>query len=1054
MKDIKQKIKCVEKCDFLQSTRRNIIFLLFSLIIIPVWVNAQTKSIEGMVVDFQNESVIGASVVIKGTTTGMTTDVDGKFSISAKASDILVVSYIGFETKEVPVGNSTTLKIIMNENLQILDEVVVVGYGTQKRANLTGSVAAINNEQLVTTKNPNVQNMLTGKLPGVRVIQKTSEPGQFNNQFDIRGFGSPLIVVDGIPRGDFERLDPNEVESISILKDASASIYGVASSNGVVLITTKQGEQGKQHIEYSMYYGLQFPSEVLRPVGSFYRMTLLNEKTKRGRPREQLLFSDQDFENLANGITHSYDWYEELMRTSAPQQQHNLSLRGGNGGINYFVNLGYFTEEGFFKTNDLNYSKYNLRTNLTAKITNNLKANVRMNGILDIRDRPNTDTWRTFSMLWRTNPSYPFYANNNPLYPFFPNQENALVMANKELTGYKNDKKKIFQSSIDLVYDVPYIKGLTAKALFSFDTTMDDNHTFTKSYKLYNYDPIGENYNVGAELNTPQRIERYFGNSESYMGNISLNYDKALGKHKIDAMLLYEESRSIGENFSARRDLKLPMPYLSVGMVDGQVGSGSALNEYTKKSVVGRLNYTFQEKYLVEASFRYDGSSKFLPGKQWDIFPSVNLGWRISEEGFIKHNLSFVDNLKIRATYGKLGTDSSNLWEFLDGYNYPGTGGNRESGYPNGVYFGDLFVPTVSVRATPNPDITWVSIYIANAGVDVDLWRGRLGISADVFQRDRKDLYARRSASLPAIFGSDMPQENLDSDRTKGFELELKHRNRISGVGYNLSANLAFTRSMSRTVTRTPDGNSYSNWRNNTNNRYNDLWWGKGKVGQVQTFDQAATNPVAGNGGLPGDFIYEDWNGDGVIDGGDDHPIATTISTGSGFQDKRNYPLMNFGLTGGANYKGFDFDFLLQGSAMSYVSYGEQLGQSLAWDGNALGYFLDRWRPADRTADPNNPNIEWISGYYAYGSNMADINSRFMIQNGAYIRLKSASIGYTFPKNWLSMFAIDKLRIYVNVYNLFTITGVKGLDPEKPTELYGYMYPLNKTVNFGASVQF
>ena len=1053
MKDIKQKFKCREKCNFLQRTRRNIMFLLFSLIL-PIGVYAQTTSIEGTIVDSQNEPIAGASVVIKGTTTGVATDANGKFSLNTKASDILVVSYIGFETKEVPVGNNTTLKIIIDENSQILDEVVVVGYGTQKRANLTGSVASINNEQLMTTKNANVQNMLTGKLPGVRVVQKTSEPGQFNNQFDIRGFGSPLIVVDGIPRGNFERIDPNEIESISILKDASASIYGVASSNGVVLITTKQGEQGKHQIEYSTYYGLQFPSEVLRPVGSFDRMTLLNEKTKRGRPREALLFSDQDFENLANGITHSYDWYEEMMRTSAPQQQHNLSLRGGSERINYFVNFGYFDQEGFFKSDDLNYNRYNLRTNLTAKITNRLKANVRMNGILDIRDRPNTDTWRTFSMLWRTNPSYPFFANNNPLYPFFPNQENALVMTDKELSGYKNDKKKIFQSSIDLVYDIPYIKGLKAKALFSFDTTIDDNHTFTKSYKLYNYDPIGDNYNVGAELNTPQRIERYFGNSESSMWNLSLNYEKTVGKHKIDALLLYEESSSMGENFSARRDLKLPMPYLSVGTVDGQVGSGSALNEYTKKSVVGRLNYSFYGKYLVEASFRYDGSSKFLPGKQWDIFPSVNLGWRLSEEGFIKNNLSFVDNLKIRATYGKLGTDSSNLWEFLDGYNYPGTGGNRESGYPNSVYFGDSFVPTVSVRATPNPDITWVSIYIANAGIDADLWHGKLGISADVFQRDRKDLYARRSASLPAIFGSDMPQENLDSDRSQGFELELRHRNRISGVGYNLSANVALTRSMSRTVTRTPDGNSYSNWRNNNSNRYNDIWWGKGKVGQVQSFGQAATNPVAGNGSLPGDFIYEDWNGDGSIDGGDDHPIATTISTGSSFQDKRNYPLMNFGLNGGANYKGFDFDFLLQGAAMSYVSYGEQLGQSLAWDGNALGHFLDRWHPTDRTADPYNPNIEWTSGYYSYGSNMADINSRFMIQNGAYVRLKSATIGYTFPKKWMSLLAVDNLKIYVSVYNLFTVTGVKGLDPEKPAELYGYMYPLNKTVNFGASIRF
>jgi hypothetical protein len=342
-----------------------------------------------------------------------------------------------------------------------------------------------------------------------------------------------------------------------------------------------------------------------------------------------------------------------------------------------------------------------------------------------------------------------------------------------------------------------------------------------------------------------------------------------------------------------------------------------------------------------------------------------------------------------------------------------------------------------------------------NIGLDADLWNGLLGFTFEVFKRDRDGLLADRLTTLPGTFGSKMPQENLNSDRTKGFELEIRHANKIGDFRYNVAAQVSMTRGMRCYYETNPAGNSYDYWRNRSLNRYNDIWFGYGEAGRYTNYNQIFNSYYTDSSTLPGDYIYEDWNGDGTIDDMDKHPIATTTNaTASNWQDKKNYPLMNFGLTIGANWKGIDLNMLLQGSAMSYIAYGEQLSAPLQFDGNALDMFLDRWRPIDPNAHPYNPATEWISGYYAFGAKTPDANSEFMIQKGDYLRLKSIELGYTLPKQWLAPLGVKNLRVYFNAYNLLTLTDVKGVDPEKPTELYGYMYPMNKTYNFGANITF
>ncbi|GHV31829.1 SusC/RagA family TonB-linked outer membrane protein [Bacteroidia bacterium] len=1028
--------------------------------------NAQTtKNIRGTVFEKSGEPVIGASVSVSGTNLGIATDADGKFSLNLPANlpanATLTVSYIGFSGQKKTIGNETNFQFVLEEDQTNLDEVVVVGYGTQKKATLTGSVVAVNNEQLITTKSANVQNMMTGKLPGLRVVQKTSEPGQFTNQFDIRGMGSPLLVVDGVPRGDLPRMDPNDIESVSILKDASAAIYGVRAANGVVLITTKKGEKGKSKIEYSMYYGIQTPAEMLKPLNSWDRAILYNETTMRNTSTPVLTYDDIYFEQLRNGEMSDTDWYGAILKNTAPQQQHNISISGGTEKVDYYVNLGYVDQGSFFVTNSANYNRYNLRSNLNAQITKDLRAGVKINLMMDETNRQNMSSWEVFKMLWRSRPTDPVYANNTEPYFYHPDVEfNPAAVIHPELAGNVQDKKNLLQTNLNLDYTVPFLKGLTAGVMFSYDKTYNDNSNFKREYNEYRYNAVTDKYEGGWLRNSKTNLTRSYSNSYTTLWNAKLNYNNTfIDIHYINALLLYEESYNQGYDFRAMRYFEIPIPYLFAGNAENQEGTGSGLNENASRALVGRLNYDYAGKYMAEFSFRYDGSSKFPKGKQWGFFPSVLLAYRLSEEGFIKNLVPDLTNLKIRGTWGKLGDDGASQFQFIEGYDYPQAYHNKQN-LPRGYVFGNTFVNALGFRNAPNLDLTWYTATMLNVGIDADMWNGLIGASVDLFQRNRDGLLDTPSTVVPGTFGSGISQANLNADRTKGFEVELKHRKRIGEFNYNVTAFVQLTRNMWTRRLQPDRSNSYDYWRNNIVGRYNDIWFGKGAAGTYGSYEDIANSVYVNATTLPGDPIYEDWNGDGYIDDRDKYPIATTTSTntslpGTNLNDTRNYPLMNFGMTLGGQWKWVDFNVLFQGAGMSYIGYGEQLLNPLSWDGNALDMLYDRWHPVDPKKDPYDPTNTWTSGYYPYGKTRAEETSAFNIQNGTYLRLKSAEIGFSVPKNLLfNKTGVKNLRIYVNAYNLLTFTGVKGLDPEKPAETYGYLYPLNRTFNFGGTLTF
>jgi TonB-linked SusC/RagA family outer membrane protein len=1014
-------------------------------------INLYKIAIRGRITDDKDQPLSNVSITEKGTSNGTVTKEDGSFSVSVTStSSVLVISSIGFVEQEVSVGNRSVINLQLSPVTSSLNDVVVIGYGTQKKTSITGAVSSISSKEIVTTKNGDITNMLAGKLPGLRIAQRNGEPGSYAAQFDIRGLGNPLVVVDGVPRNNFNRIDPNEVESISILKDASAAVYGVRAANGVVLITTKKGKAGKIDLVYSGNLGIMQIANSPHVMNAFQFATLTDEADFNSGATTPT-YSKDDLAKFKDGTYPSTNWQNLVTRKSSYSQQHNLSASGGTDKIKYFISLGYYNEQGIWKSGDLNYKRYNFRSNITAQIAKNLDAELFLGGYTDTKNEPGQTSWVVFKSIWMQKPTIPVYANNNPAY--FSNVADGthpLVVTNKSLSGYNINTTKNLQGTFALNYKLPYIDGLKARFMFGYDPSYGFRKQWQKQYALYDYNTATTQY-VPSLVNAPSNLGQYFSDLTMTTLQGSLNYEKTFAAaHNVKALVLFEKRQQSGNAFQGYRQF-------SVDAVD-QLYAGNALNQTTNSSnvdnvvtegVVGRLNYDYQGKYFIEGSFRKDGSSKFGPDHRWGFFPAGSAGWRISEENFFKEHasLSFVNNLKIRASYGVLGDDGSSTYQFVSGYNYPGPNGPN-GGYPAGYVFGPGLVNGLGFRGMPNLLISWYTSKTADLGIDADLWNGKLHVEADIFERTRSGLLATRNLSLPATVGAGLPQENLNGDMTRGLELLLSTRNKIGQLVYNVSGNVSFARSKNLYVERAASSNSYKNFRDNNSYRWNDIYWGYTTIGQFQSMDDIKSSPVQDAQGnrtlLPGDLKYKDFNKDGIIDDNDVTPIGRNNSI----------PQINFGLTLGAQMKGFDLNVLLQGASKFWVNYlgSDQLAKPLPWGRNGLDVFTDRWHKAD----PFDPKSEWVAGKFpttrpngSFGGNY--VNSTYWLYDASYLRLKSIELGYTLNVSRV----IKSLRIYANGFNLFTWSKMNSfIDPEHANSTYGYEYPIMRTFNLGVNLTF
>ncbi|OFX67157.1 MAG: SusC/RagA family TonB-linked outer membrane protein, partial [Bacteroidetes bacterium GWC1_47_7] len=897
---------------------------------------------------------------------------------------------------------------------------VVVGYGVQKKINLTGAISSVKNDEIITTKNENLQNMLTGKIAGLRVLQNSSEPGRFNTTMDIRGFGAPLVVIDGVPRNNMARLDPEDIESISVIKDATGAVYGSRAANGVIIITTKKGSKtGQPSINYTGNITWQRPSNYPDLVGAADWMTLYNETQKHNVDNSSIVprYTAEEIESYRNGTNVSTNWKEKVMRSSAPATQHTLSASGGNETVTYFASIGYQDQGSFLKTDAINYEKYTLRSNISAKVADHMQFDVNLSGLLDERQSSPYGSNDIVRAMWLHHPmDQVYYDQEAQQYGMMDWNVilNPVAMMDKDLVGENSYKSKWFQSNISLTYEVPFVKGLSLKTMYSYDYTLNDDKEYSKSFSLYL--PTGGEYKANTQTSGNSKISRFFYGKSANLWQAQIAYNRQFGDHSVSVMNLLENSHYVGDNFNGSRYLVLPLPQIFAGITENQEirqsTSSGALYDYANAASVGRLSYDYKSRYMAEFAYRYEGSSKFPANSRWGLFPSVSGGWRVSDENFWKSSpLNFIDNLKLRASYGITGDDSALSYQFVSGYQYPSSG-NR-TGLPAGYIFGDSFISSSSNTGIANTAITWYKSKTFNIGVDAIAWEGLLGITAEYFKRDRTGLLTTRLGSLPGIVGANLPQENLNSDQNKGFEIELSHLNHIRDFRYQIKGNISYTRTRTRYYEMAELGNSYLNWRNGVNERYNNIWWGYAGNGRIENWDEIYHNPVfVGRGTILGDYEYKDWNGDGWISDLDVHPLATNGQV----------PLFNYGFTLNAQWKGLDLTMLWQGAGKKYVIPREFLYQPLWSNTNAISDFLDRWRPADPANDPYDPATEWIAGHHGYTGTLPNVSSDFNIQNAAYLRLKTVELGYSLPENLLKKIDLKDIRIFVSAYNLLTFT--------------------------------
>ena len=1042
---------------------RNILSVLFCLMmVLPTY--AQSRQVKGVVVDTDGLPMMGAAVIISGTTNGVTTDLDGAFTINAKPDDKLVVSFIGYEDAVVS-ASSTELHIVLKNDSNFLEETVVVGYGVQKKATLTGAVSAVTNHEMAVTKNENVVNMLSGKIAGVRITQNSSQPGEFDNNIDIRGMGAPLIVVDGVPRDQayFSRMDANEIESVSVLKDASAAIYGVRAANGVILVTTKHGsstQEGKFDIDFAANVGIQSFLYIPQTADAAVHMLLMNEKQFNGfngnypirsTPRYQW---DQILEYSSHEKA-STNWTEELFNKYAPQQQYNLSMNGSSKKIDYFFNLGYMDQMGSYKSGSLNYNRWNFRGNVDARITDRLRTSLQLSGYMDEKNQPNTGIWTVYKKAWTYRPTSQAWLDDEHTLPGYDTEmletDNPVATTNSDFTGRRQEKRYNFNGSLAVIYDIPGVEGLNAKAFYSYDYYTTDNSEYLRTYNLYSYNAEGGLDSF--KRNDPGSVNRSTNPSYGTVLQLSLNYDHTFAQnHHVSAMGMYEESYNYWDSFYATRTMLLDSPYLFAGEEENQVGKMNGVGDMSRRAFIFHGNYDYKGKYILDLAGRADSSSKFPAATRWGFFPSVSAGWRISEEPWLKGVAPWVTNLKLRASWGKMGDDGS-------ASTYPSTVVGYELRNDDRGWFYDTALTTgVAATAIPNYNLTWYTATTYNAGIDWSLWGQKFTGTVEVFKRQRDGLLATSSIVLPGTVGASMPQENIESDETFGYEIQLGHRNRIGEVNYFVQGQISATKNRWVYHLDSMAGNSMENWRRGAvSGRNKDIWFAIEEGGRFSSYDEIQNHPTTGSnygqGTLPGDYWYVDWNEDGVVDGNDSHPVATY-----------NLPVFNYGITAGLEWRGLDFQMNWQGAAGIYNQYSEVFTEVGPFNGGAaLNIYQDRWHTANIDDDPWNPATEWIAGYYPATGHSFNEGSTG-IRNTSYIRLKTLEIGYTIPERITRHVNIRSLRVYFSGYNLLTFSPLKNIDPERPgtnggvntgsNSILFYNYPVNRTVNFGVNVKF
>lgn len=964
--------------------------------------------------DANGEPIIGASVKVKGSTGGTVTDIDGNFTLDVPAGAELEISSIGY-LKQV-VKAKANVAIVLKDDSQTLDELVVVGYGVQKKENLTGAVASMNAEKLATRPVSSLSSALAGEMAGVTAVQTSGAPGSQNASITVRGknsinAASPLVIVDGVP-GSMNVINPAEIESVTVLKDAaSAAIYGVQAANGVILITTKKGKTGKTTVSYNATFSWSSLLAKLDLVDAYGYAYLYNEAYLNDHPGAKKPFSDETVEKYRTGQLPSTDWYKEALTGSGFEHQHNLSLSGGNDKTTYNMYLGYLGQEGV--TKDIDYNRINARMNITSQINKYITLGLNASGYRGTKQ----DAWSGYNQviqgISRSHPTDPVYDEDGNFK--YVGVDNPVAVQGRDKTGWQ----KTIDQEVFLIgsAEIKPIKDLSIKGVYSWRNWTQDQLGFKKTWGYGTY-------------NSGQRegyVRNY--NYDYLTGQILVNYNKSFGDHNLGVLAGMEsydvKYRYVTANRKGGGNNNLDESLNTLDASSQKNSNGGT--EMTRLSYFGRLQYNYAGKYLFEANVRRDASSRFPKDSRWGTFPAFSAGWRISEEAFMK-NVDWLSNLKLRLGWGKTGNEelkSSDLYPAVPTYAY-------------GSYmFGNSLYSTAYESRLVNDQLKWATVTNYELGIDAGFLNNKLTMELSVYKKKTNDMLLY--LPLQGVIGLDAPAQNVGSVENRGFELVLGHNNRIGkDWSYNLSLNMGYNKNeiidMAGTDGPIDNGNGGTDdtqW--NIEGYGVSSWYGYVADGLFRTEEELKTGPLRTDNEKLGDIRYKDLDDDGKITAADRKIIGNKMPKWTG------------GFNFSVGYKNFELSGLLQGAFDTKRYYNGESSYAFYNSASCLNKHWDRW--SEENPNGNFPRL-------SLSSQTNNVLSTFWLQDASYVRMKNLTLAYTLPSDLISRIGLSFAQVYLAGENLFTISGLdKGLDPESGNSR-GWSYSNVRKISCGLKLTF
>ncbi|MDD5950662.1 MAG: SusC/RagA family TonB-linked outer membrane protein [Bacteroidales bacterium] len=1064
----------------MKQLSRNL-FLVALLSILVSFPSYAQKKVDVTVKD-QVGPVPGVNILIKGTTTGSTTDMDGNATLTVKDSDILSISCIGYADQEVKVGNQTKITVTLVEDSEIIEETVVVGYGVQKKASLTSSIANIQAEDIVSTKQNDLVASLQGKVPGLQIKQVSGQGGFFDSDLSLRGYGEPLVIIDGVARTSNRKagvwgggnsqsssaalasLNPDDIESISVLKDASAAIYGVGAQNGVILVTTKKGTVGKPNISYSNILTFGVPTARPEEVDIVTYMKAENEM--RINSKKAAYFSDETIQHYINGDPGyiDFNWYDEIMKKYTFNQTHNVSLRGGSNQTTYYLSANYVDSDQLYKSDAGQYKRLGFTGNVTANFSQNLSVTYQASLNYSYYLNPPQNTamnWNYYSLLAeRTIPPTAF--GDDTHYTDQPQAEhrNIYALLQTKDAGYQKDYMYGIRNNIDVKYSAPWLKGLVLQASGAFDLDVAQKNDLLLSFPLYDY---WTNEMVNQNPDVPQYSEAWSNRTKLY-GRVQANYNTTIASdHHLGVTLASEITKNGVKSVSASRQYQGLYTHDTIGqgVVATQKNDGTR-SQSANAGYIGRVNWDYKGKYLAEVMARYDGNYLYAPGYRWGLFPSYSLGWRVSEEAFFKKLFPKINNFKLRWSDGMTGRAQGSAYAWQLGYSKSGSYVFNDNSAANG-YVSHSVAETL---------VSWADVRMMDFGFDLEAWQGKLGLTLDWFWRETSGIAAQSSVSVPDFYGLSLPQQNFNKSENVGIDGTITHRNNIGKFNYRVALTASYSRYRT-TYLKSEETKKYTSandyYMNHTEGRWanarsaSTYHWVAGNP-QFSSWQDICDSPVMyslvqpTSDMLPGMYKIDDRNGDGVINDNDLY-----------FDWSETNPPLQFGLTFSGSYGNFDFSMNWSGASLTNKSVAVSGGCGYGFFNTFYENYMDHWTLADGYTDPFDPQSQWVAGYWpaiakaksAYDTNSNNTyrkNQPYSFVDGTYLRLKSLEIGYRIPKSVLSKIKVGSVRVYANGTNLLTFCNklLKPYDPERSQSSWLGVggAPLIKNFSFGVNVSF